>query len=206
MKIGWNPDRFGYNWQLPQIYKRSGMDYFVTQKLLWAHEFTTFPYKPLLLAGARRQPHDDLFPAVITPTRLTRAAGMAQVRPGCLRFTARRSGSSRDDAPLRRGRSRRRADASHARQCGALEGSDTVFPKLQFSFARDFFRDMEKKLPTVQVPMWDGELYFQYHRGVFTTQAETKRRIRRSEENVLNAEKFASIALLYGRPYPQMGC
>src|SRR5262249_47397637 len=45
VKIGWNPDSFGYNWQLPQIYKRSGMDYFVTQKLMWAHEFTTFPYK-----------------------------------------------------------------------------------------------------------------------------------------------------------------
>src|SRR5581483_7144841 len=39
VKIGWNPDSFGYNWQLPQIYKKSGMDYFVTQKLLWAHEF-----------------------------------------------------------------------------------------------------------------------------------------------------------------------
>jgi len=57
----------------------------------------------------------------------------------------------------------------------------------------------------MQVPTWDGELYFQYHRGVFTTQAETKRRIRRSEENILNAEKFASLALLYGRPYPQDG-
>src|SRR6266699_3602926 len=45
VKIGWNPDSFGYNWQLPQIYKKSGMDYFVTQKLMWAHEFTTFPYK-----------------------------------------------------------------------------------------------------------------------------------------------------------------
>ena len=45
MKIGWNPDSFGYNWQLPQIYKRSGIDYFVTQKLLWAHEFTKFPYR-----------------------------------------------------------------------------------------------------------------------------------------------------------------
>src|SRR6202158_4094305 len=44
-RIGWNPDSFGYNWQLPQIYKRSGMDYFVTQKMHWAHEFTTFPYK-----------------------------------------------------------------------------------------------------------------------------------------------------------------
>ncbi len=31
--MGWNPDSFGYNWQLPQIYKRSGIDYFVTQKM-----------------------------------------------------------------------------------------------------------------------------------------------------------------------------
>jgi alpha-mannosidase len=84
-----------------------------------------------------------------------------------------------------------------------LRAPDAVFPKLQFSFARDFFSDMEQKLPTMQVPTWDGELYFQYHRGVFTTQAETKRRIRRAEELVLNAEKFSSLASLYGRPYPQ---
>ena len=90
----------------------------------------------------------------------------------------------------------------HAEQ---LKDPNTVFPKLEFSFARDFFADMEKKLPSMQVPTWDGELYFQYHRGVFTTQAETKRRIRRSEENILNAEKFASLASLYGRPYPQDG-
>ena len=45
VKIGWNPDSFGYNWQLPQIYKKSGIDTFVTQKLMWAHEFTVFPHK-----------------------------------------------------------------------------------------------------------------------------------------------------------------
>ncbi len=35
VKIGWNPDSFGYTWQLPQIYKKSGVDYFVTQKMTW---------------------------------------------------------------------------------------------------------------------------------------------------------------------------
>jgi alpha-mannosidase len=35
VRIGWNPDSFGYNWQLPQIYKKSGADYFVTQKMAW---------------------------------------------------------------------------------------------------------------------------------------------------------------------------
>src|SRR5580698_998570 len=35
VRIGWNPDSFGYNWQLPQIYKKAGIDYFVTQKMSW---------------------------------------------------------------------------------------------------------------------------------------------------------------------------
>ncbi len=42
--IGWNPDSFGYSWQLPQIYKRSGFDTFVTQKMSW-NETNLFPYK-----------------------------------------------------------------------------------------------------------------------------------------------------------------
>ena len=44
VKIGWNPDSFGYNWQLPQIYKRAGIDYFMTAKLNW-NDTTKFPYK-----------------------------------------------------------------------------------------------------------------------------------------------------------------
>src|SRR6266436_389601 len=44
VKIGWNPDSFGYNWQLPQIYKKSGMNYFLTQKIYW-NDTTKFPYR-----------------------------------------------------------------------------------------------------------------------------------------------------------------
>ena len=36
VRIGWNPDSFGYNWQLPQIYKKAGVDYFETQKMSWS--------------------------------------------------------------------------------------------------------------------------------------------------------------------------
>ncbi len=205
VKIGWNPDSFGYNYQLPQIYKRSGMDYFVTQKLMWAHEFTTFPYKFFWWQapdGSRLLtyfPHDYADPIDAEPLGSQVATWMPSIY-----------GKTLVDHPEMmhlygvgdHGGGPTRVMLDHAEQ---LRAPDTVFPKLEFSFARDFFRDMEKKLPTMQVPVWDGELYFQYHRGVFTTQAETKRRIRRSEENVLNAEKFASIALLYGRPYPQDG-
>ncbi|HWJ46216.1 MAG TPA: hypothetical protein VNS62_01100, partial [Candidatus Udaeobacter sp.] len=202
VKIGWNPDSFGYNYQLPQIYKRSGMDYFVTQKLMWAHEFTTFPYKFFWWQapdGSRLLtyfPHDYADGIDAEPLGSQVALWMPSIygpkipeKPEMMHLYGV---GDHGGGPTR-------VMLDHAEQ---LRAPDAVFPKLEFSFASEFFADMEKKLPSMQVPTWDGELYFQYHRGVFTTQAETKRRIRRSEENVLNAERFASIASLYGRPYP----
>ena len=203
VKIGWNPDSFGYNYQLPQIYKRSGMDYFVTQKLLWAHEFTTFPYKLFWWQapdGSRLLtyfPHDYAGGIDAEPLATDLSIWMPSIY-----------GNKLTDNPEMmhlygvgdHGGGPTRVMLDHADQ---LLAADTVYPKLQFSFAADFFSDLERKLPSMQVPTWDGELYFQYHRGVFTTQAETKRRIRQAEEKVLNAEKFASLATLYGRPYPQ---
>ena len=62
INIGWNPDSFGYNWQLPQIYKRSGIDYFVTQKLLVGARVHHVSLSPVLVAVARRQPNADLLP------------------------------------------------------------------------------------------------------------------------------------------------
>jgi alpha-mannosidase len=53
------------------------------------------------------------------------------------------------------------------------------------------------------VPTWKDELYFEYHRGVYTTQSETKRRIRQDEELTLDAEKYASFASQFGWSYPQ---
>src|SRR5579872_7447544 len=205
VKIGWNPDSFGYNYQLPQIYKKSGMDYFVTQKLLWAHEFTTFPYKLFWWQspdGSRLLtyfPHDyaEAIDAdhVATDASKWLPAIYGQKTTGNPEMMHLYGVGDHGGGPTR-------VMLDHAEQ---LRAQGTVYPKLELSFASDFFKDMDKKLPTMQVPTWDGELYFQYHRGVFTTQAETKRRIRRSEENVLNAEKFASLAALYGRPYPRDG-
>jgi alpha-mannosidase len=203
VKIGWNPDSFGYNWQLPQIYKKSGMDYFVTQKLLWAHEYTTFPYKLFWWEapdGSRLLtyfPHD--YASSIDAESM--AKDLSEWAPSMY-------GPVLKDAPEMmhlygvgdHGGGPTRAMLDNAVR---LMASDTVFPKLQFSTATGFFDAIDKKLPTLQVPTWTGELYFQYHRGVFTTQADTKQRIRKSEETLLNAEKFASLASLYGGPYPQ---
>ena len=62
VRIGWNPDSFGYNWQLPQIYKKSGIDYFVTQKMAW-NDTNKLPIQALLVAVAGRQQGAHVFPA-----------------------------------------------------------------------------------------------------------------------------------------------
>jgi alpha-mannosidase len=179
------------------------MDYFVTQKLLWAHEFTTFPYKVFWWQapdGSRLLtyfPHD--YAGGIDGPALGKDLSI---------WTRSIYGPKLNDTPEimhlygvgDHGGGPTREMLDHAE---SLMSPNVVYPKFELGTARDFFTDFEKKLPSLNVPTWNGELYFQYHRGVFTTQAETKRRIRRSEETMLNAEKFASLALLDGHPYPQ---
>ena len=55
----------------------------------------------------------------------------------------------------------------------------------------------------IAIPTWKSEMYFEYHRGVMTTQANHKRNMRESEEWALNAEKYASARLgCRGNTYP----
>ncbi|NJR25863.1 MAG: alpha-mannosidase, partial [Richelia sp. CSU_2_1] len=50
MRVAWLPDTFGFGWQLPQILRQCGVDYFVTQKLRW-NDTTEFPYGVFLWEG-----------------------------------------------------------------------------------------------------------------------------------------------------------
>ncbi len=203
VKIGWNPDSFGYNWQLPQIYKKSGMDYFVTQKLIWAHEFTYFPYKLFWWESPDGSklltyfPHD--YAGGIDGDKL--GQDLAEWAPSIY-------GQNTSIGPEimhlygvgDHGGGPTRTMLDHAAQ---LMSPNVVFPKFEFGTATSFFDDLNKKLPSMQVPIWNDELYFEYHRGVFTTQSETKKRIRQNEEAMLNAEKYSTLAMLDGHPYPQ---
>jgi alpha-mannosidase len=203
VKIGWNPDSFGYNWQLPQIYKKAGIDYFVTQKLLWAHEFTTFPYKLFWWRapdGSRLLtyfPHD--YGGSIEAGAL--AKDLSEWAPSM--YGPQLSGTPEMMHLYGVGDHGGGPTRVMLDNATRLMAPDMVFPKLEFSTATAFFNDLDKKLPGMKVPVWNDELYFQYHRGVFTTQADTKQRIRQSEETLLNAEKFSSLALIYGQEYPQ---
>ena len=65
----------------------------------------------------------------------------------------------------------------------------------------DFFEDLEKKGGPVNT--WDGELYFNAHRGTYTTQAAVKKNNRRSEFALHDLELWGALASLKGKAYPQ---
>jgi alpha-mannosidase len=191
VNIGWNPDTFGYTWQLPQIYKRSGFDTFVTQKMSW-NETTVFPYKLFWWQSPDGSQVLTYFPHSYNGT--TEPVGLANDIAAYVPSTHfpeimqlygvgdHGGGPTRQELD----------EAVH------LENASTVFPKAEFSTARSFFDDVEKSLNSggLKLPVWNNELYLEYHRGCYTTQSETKKQIRHNEEQLENAEKFAALSFL----------
>jgi alpha-mannosidase len=194
VRLGWNPDSFGYNWQLPQIYRKSGMDFFVTQKMMW-NDTTKFPYKLFWWQapdGSRVLtyfPHDYANP--INPLNMARdlaAYAPAMKYPDMLYLFGV---GDHGGGPTR-----------EMLETAQRWRNDAVYPKLELGAAQPWFDALAKQAPALDLPVWKSELYFQYHRGVFTSQAETKKGNRRSEELLLTTEKFSSLASLDGASYP----
>jgi alpha-mannosidase len=227
VRIGWNPDSFGYTWQLPQIYKKSGVDYFVTQKMTW-NDTNKLPFKIFWWESPDGSKVLAYFPqdygnTDMSPVRLSndlvqaRAKATGEMEMMDLYGTGDHGG----------GPTRAVLDQAFHWAGPDQNGSSHVTPKYEFGTAQPFFSSIEKKIapeskewnyqsiaqgytappaPAVPgqigIPTWKSELYFEYHRGVFTTQANHKRNMRDAEVQVLDAEKFSSIAWLYGSKYP----
>ena len=220
VRIGWNPDSFGYNWQLPQIYKRSGMDYFVTQKMTW-NDTNQLPFKLFWWKSPDGSKVLTYFPHDyannnLNPIRLSADLATARQRsPGMEQMMDLYGIGDHGGGPTRA----MLDEGNHWAKDGM------IVPKLQFGTAQSYFTGIEQKLSStsstwdytsiakgykepkadadrIGIPTWDDEMYLEYHRGVFTTQAQHKRNMRESEEQTINAEKYASLAWLNGNPYP----
>ena len=222
VKVGWNPDSFGYTWQLPQIYKKSGVDYFVTQKMAW-NDTNQLPLKLFWWESPDGSkvlayfPHDYANNS-INPVRLSGDLATARkYSPGITSILDLYGIGDHGGGPTR----------------SMLDGGlhwmepNKIVPKSEFGISLPYFKEEESKVsadsPTwnytslaangpllvdppegqITVPTWKDELYLEYHRGVFTTQAKHKQSMRDSEEWMLNAEKYSSLAWLDGQAYPQ---
>jgi alpha-mannosidase len=230
VRIGWNPDSFGDNWQLPQIYKKSGVDYFVTQKMEW-NDTNQLPFKLFWWQSPDGSKVLAYFPhgygnSDLRPLRLAddlvaareRSTGMTDMMD---LFGVGDHGGGPTRAMLDEGFRWATPDAASL----AANGGAPVTPRYEFGTAQSWFSSVEKNIAPdspvwnyqsiakgytappavpgkVSIPTWDSELYFEYHRGVMTTQANHKHSMRTAEEEMLNAEKWSSLAWLDGAKYP----
>ena len=231
VRIGWNPDSFGYTWQLPQIYKKSGVDYFVTQKMTW-NDTNQLPFKLFWWESPDGSkvlayfPHDYANDN-LNPNRLSRDLADARKKsPGLTEMMDLYGVGDHGGGPTRAILDEGEAWTPEANNGNVLQAVQSpAMPKFQWGIAQSFFSNVEKQIapssPTwdyssiakgytapapvsgeIAIPTWKSELYFEYHRGVMTTQANHKRNMREASEEVLNAEKWSSLAWLDGKPYP----
>ena len=69
-------------------------------------------------------------------------------------------------------------------------------PEVRLGRAEDYFQRLEQRLNGTDLPVWDGELYLEYHRGTYTSQAYNKRANRRAEVLYHDAEWLSTLAAL----------
>jgi len=185
-QIFWEPDVFGYSAALPQIMRGCGIPYFATQKIMWAYnDGDPFPYNDFLWRGIDgSQVLAHVFHGYgyeTSPKELIEAwTGRAQ-----------KSGTTGLMLPFGYGDGGGGATREHLeylRRAHNLEGA----PRTRMAPPIKYFEDLERRRMTL--PRYVGELYFQAHRGTYTSQARTKLLNRRAEVALRETEFWTSTA------------
>ncbi len=185
--VFWLPDTFGYSGALPQIMRKCGIRTFYTTKMTW-NDLNRWPFKTFLwkgIDGSAVPVHineDNLFPDVKAVTEAMAALPDKSVSDEVLLgFGFGDGGGGPSEAMLESAR----------RITGGLRG----LPDIRLSSVGVFSEKLEAKADTL--PVYEGELYLEYHRGTLTTMSETKRNNRKAENAVLEMER---LNVLSGQP------
>jgi len=256
--VAWLPDSFGFCWQLPQILKQGGIDYFATQKLGW-NDTTEFPHQ---VFWWRAPDGTQIFSLTLPPigqdTDPIKMADYArtweaktQVKtalwlPGVgdhgggpsremlerverwqqslyfpnIEFTTATAYLQQIEALLGNGGGtgdgegevRQKAEGRGQKEAEGVEEAGGMGNGERGIGNQDESRE-ERQLTinnqplTINnqpLPVWDDELYLEFHRGCYTSHADQKRWNRRCEQGLYQAELFASLASLQTRmAYPK---
>ncbi|OGU54805.1 MAG: hypothetical protein A2V66_06865 [Ignavibacteria bacterium RBG_13_36_8] len=184
--IGWNPDSFGYNWNLPMFLTNSGIDVFITQKIGW-NDTNVFPYRVFWWESPDKSKVLTYFPfdyvnTIENPYRLIDWLRQFESNTGFTKLLILFGVGNHGGGPSieMMGRIDRLAQLD-------------IFPKIEFGTAESYLNWL-KSQDLSEVPTWDSELYLEYHRGTLTTQSNTKKWNRKSEALLTTTEKFSTLA------------
>ena len=194
-RILWLPDVFGYSGALPQIMKKSGIKYFMTTKLAW-NQINKVPYDTMMWRGIDGS---EIFTHLITTLGVGQSeADFFTTYNGMLHPDAILGGWHRyqnkdinNDILIAFGY----GDGGGGPTREMLETSKRMekgirgIPKVRQEFAGNYFEELEERVEgNKSLPVWEGELYFEYHRGTYTSMGRNKRSNRRCEQLLMDAE------------------
>jgi alpha-mannosidase len=187
------PDTFGYSAAIPQIMALAGLRTFITNKLAW-NDTNEFPYTNFRWRGldgtevlAHCTPGRD-YNAKISPLELQRGEKEIARKDGAatgiwLQPFGYGDGGGGPTTDMIE-------NALLAKQCEGL-------PNVTLATAGSFCDELHRRREALRtdgrdLPVWDGELYLEYHRGTYTTQAWLKRANRKAEQALRMAEWLTS--------------
>ena len=163
VKIGWCPDSFGYNGNLPQLLKKGGIDYFVTSKITW-NDTNKFPHHLFWWES----PDGSRVLAFLPFAGYTFNVDGEKIVEHLAEFEKE---VDRKEVMFiygvgNHGGGPTREEIRRAEKLKKLEW----FPKVKTAPAADFFARVSEE-ERAKLPTWKSELYLEYHRGTYTSQA-----------------------------------
>ncbi|MCI8358661.1 MAG: alpha-mannosidase [Lachnospiraceae bacterium] len=200
-RILWLPDVFGYSGALPQIMKKCGIDYFMTTKLAW-NQFNKIPYDTMMwrgIDGTEVLTHLITTLGVSQPIKdyFTTYNGMLHpdaIMGGWMRYQNK---DINNDILVSYGY----GDGGGGPTREMLETSVRMekgvkgIPAVRQEFARTYFDELEERVAgNRRLPVWEGEFYFEYHRGTLTSIGRNKRANRKSEFGLMDLELLSVLA------------
>lgn len=201
-RILWLPDVFGYSGALPQIMKLCGIDYFMTTKLAW-NQINKMPYDTFMWRGIDGS---EILTHLITtvdvgqnPKNNYFTTYNGQLHPDALigGWERYQNKDINNDILISYGYGDGGGGPTRAmlETSNRIEAGITGIPKVRQAFARTYFDELKARVGGHRrLPTWEGELYFEYHRGTYTSMARNKRSNRKMEMHLMDAELLAVLA------------
>ncbi|KAI0125943.1 glycosyl hydrolase family 38 domain-containing protein [Xylariales sp. AK1849] len=197
-KTFWLPDTFGYSSQLPQLCRLAGMDRFLTQKLSW-NNINNFPHTTfnwVSLDGSQvicHMPPSETYTADAhfgdVKRSISQHKSMDQDHTSLLVFGKGDGGGGPTWQHIEK-----------LRRCRGISDEVGLLPRIHMGGTVDqFFDKLQEKASSLVT--WYGELYFELHRGTYTTQANNKLNNRQCEIMAKDLELLATIASLQHEVY-----
>jgi len=183
-RIGWLPDSFGFSAQLPQIMRKSGIEIFVTHKVMW-NDTNEFPYHAFIwegLDGTKIIGHIIVAPynGIATASEIYNMWSRYKQRdkvPAIYSYGYGDGGGGPTFTMLERLK---------------LLKKLKILPELIENPREDEYIETLQRLES-SLPVWKGEIYNEYHRGVYTTNIRIKQFMSRVESEAIWAETLSTI-------------